>query len=160
MNNSIAVPFSLESSAFKNRADIPEQYTGHGKDISPPLKWNAVPPHTQEFALICEDPDAPNNPPYIHWVVYHIPAQQTGFDENASKTQKKNVMQGKNSRGEEGYTGPNPPEDSGVHRYYFRLFALDAPLQLGVGATVSELMEAMRDHVLGEAEVMGRHEFH
>jgi len=152
--------FNIESPAFKNTADIPEDYTCHGRNISPPLRWNHVPKHAQELALICEDPDVPQNPPFIHWVVYHIPSKQTEFKENVAEKLNKDLAHGKNSAGNETYTGPNPPEDTGIHRYYFRLFSLDSSLDLKAGATADELMEAMRGHIIGETGVMGKHQYH
>src|SRR5437016_766070 len=119
--------FKLESPAFKNSAEIPEDYTCHGKNISPPLKWSHVPEHAKELALICEDPDAPEKAPFIHWVAYHIPANFTELKEGVGHADKE-FAQGKNSAGEITYMGPKPPENTGVHRYYFRLFAVDDTL--------------------------------
>ena len=151
--------FLLVSPGFKNGHDIPEQYTAHGKNVSPPLEWYDAPSDAQEFALIMEDPDAPKNPPYIHWVAYHISPDQTELKENVASNGGAVVM-GTNSDGMAVYTGPNPPEKTGVHRYYFRLFALDAKLDVQPGATADQLMEAMRGHVIGEAEIVGRHQYH
>jgi Raf kinase inhibitor-like YbhB/YbcL family protein len=152
--------FRIESVAFKNSENIPEDFTAHGKNISPPLKWDGVPRHAQELALICEDPDAPKNPPFVHWVVYHIPVETKQIDENASEYSNGTLVLGKNSAGEETYIGPNPSENSGNHRYYFRLFALDSPVNLKKGASADELMEAMRGHIIAEADVMGKHQYH
>ncbi len=152
--------FKIESPAFADAAKIPEDYTAHGKNISPPLKWANVPAHAKELALICEDPDAQKNPPFIHWVAYHIPAVLPELKENAGQSGDAEFAQGKNSAGEIAYTGPKPPPKTGSHRYYFRLFALDEILDIQQGASVEELMEAMRGHVIGEAEVMGKHEYH
>ena len=151
--------FKLESAAFKDQSRIPEDFTAHGKNISPPLSWSNVPHHAKELALICEDPDAPN-PPYIHWLAYHILAILPELKENAGQLNEAEFAQGKNSAGENAYTGPKPPPHTGSHRYYFRLFALDEIIDIRQGASVDELMEAMRGHIIGEADVMGKHESH
>ena len=150
----------IQSDAFKDKHEIPEEFTCHGKNMSPPLKWDNLPPHTVELALICEDPDAPQNPPFVHWVAYNIPKTKTGLEMGAGSKENSEISQGRNSAGEAYYLGPNPPPDTGIHRYYFRLFALDDRITLRAGASASELLDAIRDHVLAEAELCGRHEYH
>jgi Raf kinase inhibitor-like YbhB/YbcL family protein len=152
--------FMMESSAFKYGADIPEDYTCHGKNVSPPLKWSHAPAHAEEFVLICEDPDAPREEPYVHWIAYHIPVTMTELPEGAGDPVNRELQQGKNSEGKLGYTGPCPPANTGKHRYYFRLIALDSSIVLGDSATYEELVYAMLGRIIGEAECMGKHEFH
>ncbi|HVT29153.1 MAG TPA: YbhB/YbcL family Raf kinase inhibitor-like protein, partial [Lacipirellulaceae bacterium] len=118
--------FELTSSAFKRGAPIPRKYTGEGDDASPPLAWSAAPPNTKEFALICDDPDAPSAEPWVHWVIYGIPADVSGLPEgvktNEAKLAKPVVArQGKNSftsGATVGYRGPMPPPGHGVHHYH------------------------------------------
>lgn len=146
----------IKSSAFKNEEMIPKQYTCDGRDISPPLQWSGAPAETKSFALICDDPDAPMGT-WVHWVIFDIPAAVSGLSENVSPQEEvpgagKN---GKNSWQRLGYGGPCPP--SGTHRYYFKLYALDAMLNLRPGTTKEGLLKAMKGHVLSEAQVMGKY---
>ena len=150
----------LESTAFQNRATIPEHYTCYGKNVSPPLQWSDIPPDAQELALICLDPDAPQERPFVHWVAYHIPTDVKALDEDAGHSAHRRFVQGENSAGETHYMGPKPPAHTGNHRYYFKLFALNAPVHVRGGATADELQVAMQGHVIAEAETMGRHAYH
>lgn len=152
--------FYLESDAFKNGEQIPEDYTMHGKNLSPPLRWDNVPKSTKELALICEDPDAPKNPPFIHWVLYKIPVSQKELKEGIGSEGNLAAKVGKNSTEKTTYMGPEPPPGSGIHRYYFRLFALDQKLDLQDGLTKDELFDAIRNHIISEAEIMGKHSYH
>jgi len=146
----------LTSSAFKEGAMIPAQYTCDGKDISPPLNWSAVPEGTQSFALICDDPDAPIGT-WVHWVVYNIPDKVTALPENVPphKSVMGNILQGMTDFRRIGYGGPCPPR--GTHRYYFKIYALDTMLNLPAGATKRELLRAMEGHILVEGQLMGRY---
>lgn len=160
-----AMQLKLTSPAFQPGQPIPKKYTGEGEDLSPPLEWSNVPEGTQEFALICDDPDAPVSEPWVHWVIYKIPGNVTKLPEGIAKTAKLSnppgALQGKNSwpSGQTiGYRGPMPPPGHGRHRYYFRLYALDKPLDLAAGATKKELLAAMKGHVLAEGELMGTYE--
>lgn len=146
----------LESNAFSAGETIPAQYTCDGKDVSPALRWEDIPSGTQSFALIVDDPDAPNLT-FIHWVVYDIPAEVRHLP--AAIPVANNIrgggVQGKNDFGKLGYGGPCPP--SGIHRYFFKLYALDRILGLGAGATKAQLEAAMSGHILGAAELIGRY---
>jgi Raf kinase inhibitor-like YbhB/YbcL family protein len=114
-----------------------------------------VPAGVKSFALICDDPDAPMKEPYVHWVIYNIPAATTGLDEAipTTSTLPSGAVQGKNSSGRTGYTGPNPP--SGTHRYFFKLYGLDKKLDLAPGATKAELLRATEGHIVAQGQVMG-----
>jgi Raf kinase inhibitor-like YbhB/YbcL family protein len=146
----------LESSAFGAGADIPPRHTCDGDDLSPPLHWHGAPDGTVTFALIVEDPDAPAGT-WVHWTLFGLPASATNLAEGASGTGTlpSGTVEGRNSWGRNGYGGPCPP--SGTHRYFFRLYALDAPIGLGARADVAEVRGAMQGHVLAEAERMGRY---
>ncbi len=152
----------IESPAFKEGGVIPKKHTGEGADVSPALAWSGAPAGVKEFALICDDPDAPTPQPWVHWVVYAIPADATGFKEGVAKTEKldapKGAIQGKTSFGRVGYGGPMPPRGHGVHHYHFKLYALDAPLGLKAGLDKSALLAATQGHVLAEAELIGTYE--
>lgn len=146
----------LTSSAFSEGGMIPSQYTCDGKDISLPLSWSEVPDGTKSFALICDDPDAPMGT-WVHWVIYNIPDTVRQLPEAVPTTEKLNdgSLQGKNDFKRFGYGGPCPP--GGTHRYFFKLYALDTRLDLKAGATKSQLLEAMKGHILAEAQLMGKY---
>lgn len=155
----------ITSTAFSEGSAIPRKYTGEGQDLSPPLSWSGVPADAQELALICDDPDAPTAEPWVHWVIYKIPTSATGLPEGVPKTlqlkQPPGAVQGRNSwpEGENiGYGGPMPPKGHGRHRYYFRLYALRAPLTVQAGLSKKELLAAMAGQVLEEAQLMGTYQ--
>lgn len=147
--------FQLESSAFENGKTIPRKYTCDGEDVSPPLMWKGAPEGTKSFALICDDPDAPLMT-WTHWVVYGIPASVDYLLEGLPKAEVVAgvIKQGSNSGRRVGYAGPCPPGGK-VHRYYFRIYALDADPDIKPGESKKHLEEAMKGHVLGQAETMG-----
>jgi len=144
----------LSSTAFKNGAPIPAQYSCDGPNISPPLQWSGVPDKTQALALLVDDPDAPKGN-WVHWILFNIPPRATALPENIRKTRTipNGARQGINDFSEIGYGGPCPPK--GTHRYFFRLFALDVELQLEPGTKRSELEQNMTGHVLAETQLMG-----
>ena len=146
----------IKSSAFENTEMIPSKYTCDDEDISPPLSWNGIPEGAKSLALISDDPDAPMGT-WVHWVVYNIPSSEKGFQENLPKDKKlsNGTLQGITDFKRIGYGGPCPP--SGVHRYYFKLYALDTKLNLEPGITKEQLLKAMESHVLAQAELMGRY---
>jgi Raf kinase inhibitor-like YbhB/YbcL family protein len=147
----------VTSAKFDPGGMIPAKYTCDGLDVSPPLAWTeGVPGGTRSFALIVDDPDAPSGT-FTHWVLFNLPAQATGLPENVPRepTLSNGARQGTNGFRRIGYGGPCPP--SGQHRYFFKLYALYAALDLRDGAAKDELTEAMRGHVLAEAELMGRY---
>ncbi|MCS7306079.1 MAG: YbhB/YbcL family Raf kinase inhibitor-like protein [Thermoguttaceae bacterium] len=155
----------LSSSAFRAGGPIPRRYTGEGEDVSPPLEWKGVPEGTKEFALICDDPDAPTPEPWVHWVLYKIPATVSNLPEGLPKTlqlsEPPGAMQGKNSwtSGQTiGYRGPMPPPGHGVHRYHFTLYALDAPLNIQPGETKKNLLKKMEGHILATATLIGTYQ--
>jgi len=147
---------TLESPAFQEGQPIPQKYAyePEGQNISPPLKWEGAPEGTSSLALIVDDPDAPRDEPWVHWVVYGIPATARGLPEDEVGAAKV----GANTWEELGWGGPLPPERHGPHRYVFTLYALDREPALEPGATKGELLSAMRGHVLGEARLVGTYE--
>ena len=148
----------LTSSSFQQGSEIPSHYTSDGEDVSPELSWRDAPAQTKSFVLIVHDPDAPRPGGFTHWVVYNIPAETGHIDENVRATERVTGlgMQGKNDGGKIGYMGPAPP--SGTHRYFFRLHALDTVLDLSVRATHKEVTDAIKGHVLAQAELMGTYQ--
>ena len=145
---------SLSSPAFAAGQSIPTVYSCKGKGISPALAWSEAPAGTRSFALIVDDPDAPAVT-FVHWVIYNIPASSSGLPESVSgaATLADGSVQGSNSARRTGYTAPCPP--SGTHRYFFKLYALDAVLGLASGADKDALLKAMQGHVLAQGELMG-----
>jgi hypothetical protein len=137
----------LRSNAFENNEFIPEKYSCKGKDINPKLIWENVPEVTKSFALSVKDPDAPRGT-FIHWLVYDIDKTVREIEENSIPGK-----QVKNSFGKKKYGGPCPP--SGVHRYYFRLFALDTE-SLGDIKDMDDFDEKVKKHTLAETELMGK----
>ncbi len=148
------IMITVTSSAFAAGERIPTEYTGEGEDVSPPLLWTGAPDGTVEFALICDDPDAPGPEPWVHWVLYGIPATTDSLAEGSTDI----GLEGKTSWGTTGYGGPMPPPGHGTHHYHFRLYALDQPLELRAGATKSEVLSAMEGHVLARGELIGTYE--
>ncbi len=146
----------ITSSAFKEGGMIPSRYTCNGEDVSPDLAWTEPPDGTQSFALICDDPDAPMGT-WVHWVVYNIPKTARGLAASIStdRTLPDGTLQGMNDFRRIGYGGPCPP--GGTHRYFFKLYALDAEVKFKAGAAKSELLRALKGHVLAEAVLMGRY---
>lgn len=154
----------LTSPAFQPNQRIPSKYTGEGADVSPPLKWEGAPAGTQSFALICDDPDAMSVAGHVwdHWLIWNIPASTTELPENVAKTETVPALggarQGLNSWPRVGYNGPMPPRGHGVHHYHFKLYALDTVLELPAKANKKQLLDAMKGHVLAEAELIGTYE--
>jgi hypothetical protein len=153
---------TLESPAFGNREKIPAKFTGDGADISPELRWTGLPERTREFALICDDPDAPTSEPWVHWLIYKLPHSLTGLPENVAKTPSvanpAGALQGANSWRKIGYGGPAPPHGHGIHHYHFKLYALHTPLGVTAGLDKKGLVGAMRGHILAEAELIGTYQ--
>lgn len=139
----------ITSPAFKESGMIPSEYTCTGNDISPELIIEGVPASAKSLALIMDDPDAPAGT-WDHWVVFNIPAET----KNIAKATEPQGNAGMNSWKKTGYGGPCPP--SGTHRYFFKLYALDTKLELNQGATKTELLEAMKGHIVAEAKLMGK----
>ncbi len=144
----------LHSPAFENGSQIPAKYGCHGSDLSIPLVFGNIPEGAKSLALIMEDPDAPSGL-FVHWVIYNIPASFGGLPEGLPPTPElgEGIRQGINDFGKFGYGGPCPPDRA--HRYVLRLFALDVPLPLEPGLSRTQLLEAMRGHVLAEADLTG-----
>jgi Raf kinase inhibitor-like YbhB/YbcL family protein len=151
----------LSSPAFEKGGCIPMKYTADGEDISPPLAWDQVPAGTKEFVLVCDDPDAPTPRPWVHWILYGIPAATRTVSEDGSQSAEIPGVQGKNSwkAGKTiGYRGPAPPPGHGVHHYHFRLYALDTTLTLPPGKNKEAVLEAIQSHILAEAEFVATYQ--
>ncbi|HEX9243710.1 MAG TPA: YbhB/YbcL family Raf kinase inhibitor-like protein [Anaeromyxobacter sp.] len=155
-----ALSFSLTSPSFSDGATIPIGHTCEGEDLSPALAWTAAPTGTRSFALVVDDPDAPDpkapRMTWVHWLVYDLPPDTTGLPEGVGHALPAGARQGVNDWKRTGWGGPCPP--IGRHRYFFKLYALDALLgDLGVPAKPA-LEAALKGHVLAEARLVGTYE--
>ncbi len=149
--------FELSSPAFRENEVVPGKYTCDGEDLSVPLRWTELPPGTKSFALISDDPDAPVGT-WVHWVLYDLPADTRELAEGlpGSETLSNGAKQGLTDFRKVGYGGPCPPPGS-YHRYFFKIYALDATLDLPPRATKAKVLEAMKGHILAEAQLIGRY---
>ncbi|AJE47118.1 YbhB/YbcL family Raf kinase inhibitor-like protein [Celeribacter indicus] len=154
---------SVSSESFAAGEAIPFSHAAEGHDASPPLSWADAPEEAASFVLIAEDPDAAEPKPFVHWIVYDIPADTTSLAEGRPTApvlpDPEGAKQGTNSRGQIGYHGPRPPREDGPHSYHFQIFALDVD-QLGPepGATREEVLSAMEGHVIAAGELTGSYE--
>jgi Raf kinase inhibitor-like YbhB/YbcL family protein len=146
----------IESAAYTHDGAIPAKYTCDGKDLSPPLAWSGVPAGAKSLALVVEDPDAPDpgapKTTWVHWVLYNLPPGSGGLPE-AVHALPPGTLEGLNDWRRTGYGGPCPPV--GRHRYFHRLYALDAPLPDLHRPTRARLAAAMRGHLIAEAALVG-----
>lgn len=147
---------TVKSAAFKDGEMIPMRYTCDGENISVPLAWSDSPANTASFAIICEDPDAPSGT-WVHWIVFNIPPDTCELKEHVQKVSrlKDGSVQARTDYDVPGYGGPCPP--SGVHRYFFKIYALDTMIDLDESATKKTLVAAMKGHVLAQGQIMGRY---
>jgi Raf kinase inhibitor-like YbhB/YbcL family protein len=152
---------TLGSTAFEAGGEIPIRHTCEGEDVSPPLSWSGVPEGTESLALIVDDPDAPDPKAprmiWVHWVLYNLPPSSAGLPEAVSGADlPAGTLQGKNDWKRTGYGGPCPPV--GRHRYFHKLYALDAVLPNLDNPSKDRLLKAMEGHVLAETELVGTYE--
>jgi Raf kinase inhibitor-like YbhB/YbcL family protein len=147
------MPFHIFTGAFAEGNWIPPLHSCEGADISPALEWTGVPAETRSLVLVVEDPDAPGGT-FAHWLLYDIGPKITALPQGVRTGAL--GLTGTNDFGSRGYKGPCPPR-GGPHRYLFRLYALDVhTLGLPAGVTRAELLQAMKGHILGETQYMGR----
>jgi hypothetical protein len=152
---------NLSSTAFGANAPIPPKYTCEGANVSPPLAWSGAPATARSFALIVEDPDAPDpaKPTRVvtHWVAYNIPGTTSVLAENASKSgMPAGSAQGSNEQNKPAYMGPCPP--IGSHRYFFKLYALDTVLTGLKNPKKADVQQAMQTHVVDSAQLIGTYQ--
>lgn len=151
----------LTSPAFSDLAALPAAYTCQGSGRSPPLVWSGVPEATRSFALVVDDPDAPDpaapRTVWVHWVLANLPASTTQLPGGVTSSElPRGTVRGKNDWNRLEYGAPCPPV--GRHRYFFKLYALDTALSLTEGVTKVELERALEGHVLARATLMGTYE--
>ena len=152
------MPLTITSPAFANGHDIPSDHTCEGADTSPALAWSGTPAGTKSFALIVDDPDAPDpaapKRTWVHWVLYNLPADSRGLaDAIDPAALPAGTREGTNDWKRTGYGGPCPP--IGRHRYFFKLFALDTVLSDLKNPTKAQLEAAMQGHILERTELLG-----
>jgi Raf kinase inhibitor-like YbhB/YbcL family protein len=154
-------PLALTSEAVDVDGRIAERHTALGGNLSPPLRWTAV-PDAGAYALIVEDPDAPRDSPFIHWLAWNIPGHLTALPEGLANEPRlvspQGMIQGRNDSGGPGWFGPKPPAGHGVHHYHFQLFALDGRLGLHPDADVRSLVDGIKGRTLAEGELVGTYE--
>jgi Raf kinase inhibitor-like YbhB/YbcL family protein len=151
----------LRCTAFRDGAEIPVRHTCEGADVSPALSWAGAPAGTKSFAVIVDDPDAPDpaapQRTWVHWILYDLPPDTTALAEGLGKAGlPPGTHQGVNDWKRTGWGGPCPP--IGRHRYFFKLYALDAVLGDLGAPTKARLEAAMKGHVLAEARIMGTYQ--
>lgn len=154
----LSMPLALTSSAFPHQGELPGRFTCDGDDISPPLSWSGAPEGTKSFALILDDPDAPDprapKMVWVHWVLYNLPATADELPEGVWRAAlPRGTHEGLNDWKRTGYGGPCPP--IGRHRYFHKLYALDTVLPDLGHPTKAKLEHAMKGHVLAHAELVG-----
>lgn len=151
--------FKVSSTAFDHGKAIPMAYTCEGNDVSPPLAWSGAPPGTKSFALICDDPDAPDpkapQRTWVHWVLYDLPAHSHELP-GGVQSLPRGTREGLNDWNRTGYGGPCPP--IGCHRYFFKLYALDTVLGDLHRPAKAALETAMAQHILAQATLIGSYE--
>ena len=141
----------ITSPAFQEGGTIPEKFSKNGQNVNPELRIEGAPAEARSLALIVDDPDAPVGL-FTHWLVWNVDPKTTEIAENSVP---KGGLQGTNDFPGQRYDGPQPP--SGTHRYYFKIFALDQTLDLKPGAKRRDVDAAVKGHVIGQGELMGRY---
>jgi hypothetical protein len=153
---------TVQSPAFSEGQVIPSRYTADGQDVSPALTWSGLPAGAKELALVVDDPDAPGSQPWVHWVIYKIPADATGLPEAvgalSTLASPAGALQGRNSWDTVGYRGPAPPKGDGLHHYRFRLYVLGSCLELKAGLDRQQLLEAMSGQVVATGVLVGTYQ--
>lgn len=144
----------VSSPVLKSGQPIPDAYTSYGASTSPPLNWRGAPAGARSFAFLLEDPDAPMASPFVHWVVWNIPASAHAFPAGATAP---GAVEGKMGAGRRGFMGPRPPAGA-PHHYHFELFALDQTLDLDAGSDAKTLENAMVGHVLASGELVATYQ--
>ncbi|VXC83566.1 YbhB/YbcL family Raf kinase inhibitor-like protein [Sphingomonas sp. 8AM] len=149
----------LSSLAFADGARLPERFTADGEGVSPPLTWRGVPAGTAALALLVEDPDAPAPNPLVHAVMWNLPPEDGSLPEGAVAPDGRGADDGsdvgRNSYSQEGWLPPDPPTGHGSHDYVFQLFALDSAAELDINPGRTELLEAIRGHVIAAGMLVG-----
>ena len=152
--------FTLTSPDFASHGEIPARFTCEGNDVSPRLEWSGAPAGTRSFALLVDDPDAPDpkapKRTWVHWVIFYLPATVAALPQGATGAIADGAREGLNDWNRKGYGGPCPP--IGRHRYFFNLYALDTTLNALDSPRKADLEQAMIGHILAKAELIGTYQ--
>jgi len=146
------VTLALRSPAFAADTPVPSRFSHERGDVSPPLTWDGVPPGTAELVLLVDDPDAPIQGSFVHWVLYGLDPGRDGLAEGEVAAEGR---AGANGFGGVGYLGPAPPPGDKAHRYVFRLLAVDQPVTLAGAPSYQDVESATAGHVLAAAQLIG-----
>jgi len=153
------VAVSTTAQAPDGRLD--DRYSAYHDNISPPLRWTAV-PDARSWALVVEDPDAPQEQPFVHWMIWNIPGEARGLPEGLPNTPAlvtpHGAIQGRNGMHGHGYFGPRPPAGHGLHRYYFQVFALDDLIDMGPETPLADLLNALKARALASGDLVATYE--
>jgi hypothetical protein len=153
-----SAPLQVASDAVGPDGAIGRRWSAYGDNLSPPLTWTPV-AGAATYVVIVEDPDAPGDAPFVHWLIWNIPGGQAalpaGIASGGRPPTPAGAAQGRNGAGQIGYFGPRPPPGTGAHHYHLEVFALDAPLPSPAGTRVGALVAAMRGHVIADGELVG-----
>lgn len=140
---------------------IEDRHAAYHDNVSPPITWTQV-AEAQSYALVVEDPDAPQEKPFVHWMIWNIPAAADGLPEGVPLAQRISppdpIVQGRNDNGDYGWFGPRPPAGHGVHRYFFQVFAVDTLLELGPDTPLEDLLTALKGNTIAKGELVGTYE--
>lgn len=151
------VVLGVSSPDFDAGAAIPARHTEYGEGRSPALRWKAV-GGAHSYAVLVEDPDAPSEQPFVHWLAWNIPSDVHALPgdirADAASEKPAGMREGRNDHGGTGWFGPRPPAGDRAHRYHFQVLALDAMLDLDEGATRDELLATVDGHVLAKGELV------
>lgn len=140
---------------------LPDRYSAYHDNVSPPLQWTSV-PDAEAWAIVVEDPDAPQETPFVHWMIWNIRGETRTLPEDLGDAPElitpQDAIQGRNGHGGHGWFGPRPPAGHGVHRYYFQVFALSEPIEMGPETTLDELRNALKARTVAKGEMVATYE--
>ena len=155
---------TVTSATLKANETIPKDHTADGRNVSPAVMWSGAPAATKQFALVCDDPDVPMPGGFVHWVVYKIPGTAKGLPAElpmdvtlTAPADIAGTIQGMSGFRRAGYRGPAPPPGK-PHHYTFTVYALDAELPLAEGLNRTQLMEALKGHIIGQGALVSLYE--
>jgi len=151
----------VTSTAQQPDGSLGDRYSAYHDNISPPLRWTHV-PDVKAWAIVVEDPDAPRELPFVHWMAWNIQGELDGVPEGMGNDPRlitpQGAIQGRNDMGGYGWFGPRPPVGHGVHRYYFQVFALNDLIEMGPDTPLNELLNALKGRTIAKGEMMATYE--
>jgi Raf kinase inhibitor-like YbhB/YbcL family protein len=151
----------VTSTAQETSGKLADRHSAYYENVSPPLNWTNV-PDVVAWAIIVEDPDAPREQPFVHWMIWNIRGEMNALPEGLPNVDylatPQGGVQGRNDMGGYGWFGPRPPAGHGTHRYYFQVFALDDFIEMGPDTELKELLNALKGHTIAQGEMMATYE--